>query len=305
MIKNQDEDLGLGDKVIQENRTRFLNKDGSFNVHRKGMFDRGAFSPYHAVLNASWTQFNFGLLGYYIFANIIFAFLYLACGRGAFPDIGALSFIHRFGQLFFYSVQVISTLGSSPMHPVTTQAEIVLAMESLIGLLGFALAASLLFARFSNPATKILFSENAVIAPYREGKGFMFRLINGRSNEIINLSAMVTMSLSNAEGKREIHQLVLERREVLVLPLNWTVVHPINESSPLYNLTQEDLKNKQAEFLVTINGVDQDLAKAIYARTSYKDGEVKVGYKFANMLEKTSEGTMVADPEKVGLIEKA
>ena len=85
--KNQEEDLGLGGKVIQENRTRFVNADGSFNVHRKGVFERGSFSPYHAILKASWTRFFFGVLLYYFIINIIFTVLYLASGNTAFPEL--------------------------------------------------------------------------------------------------------------------------------------------------------------------------------------------------------------------------
>src|SRR6185437_10890093 len=139
--KQTSEDLGLGDKVIQENQTRFLNKDGSFNVYRKGIFERGNFSPYHAVLNVTWPKFFFGVLGYYMVVNLGFSILYLFCGRQAFPDIAQLSFMHRFWQLFYYSIQVVSTLGSSPLHPATTASDILLALESMIGLFGFAVGA--------------------------------------------------------------------------------------------------------------------------------------------------------------------
>ncbi len=301
---NMQDDLGLGAKVIQENRTRFLNKDGSFNVHRKGMFERGAFSPYHAILSASWPRFFIGVLGYYFFVNVLFTFLYLFAGTRAFPDLSNLTIAHRFGQLFFYSIQVITTLGSSPLHPVTTGSQILLAIEAMVGLFGFAVGASLLFARFSNPATKILFSEKAVIAPYQGITGFMFRMINGRSNELITMTTTITLAMNGVDGKRIVSQLPLERDKVLVFPLNWTVVHPIDENSPLYGLTFDDLNKRQAEFLVSVNGIDQDLSKTIYARTSYKDGEVIVGAKFSNMLEQTPDGTIVADPTKVGEIEK-
>src|SRR5580700_2883526 len=130
-------DLGLGDKVAQENQTRFVNKDGSFNVHRKGVLNRGSFSPYHAVLNASWWRFNWGILGYYLSANLFFTVLYFLSGKNAFPDIANVDAGHRLGQLFFYSVQVITTLGTSPLHPANTMADAVLGIEAMVGLLGF------------------------------------------------------------------------------------------------------------------------------------------------------------------------
>src|SRR5262245_10665407 len=129
--KHNKNDLGLGDKVGQENRTRFVNHDGSLNVHRKGVFDRGNFSPYHAVLSASWPRFFWGVVVYYFVANLLFTVLYLVCGKMAFPDIAGLDHWHRFWQLYFYSVQVISTLGSSPLHPATVSADVVLAFEAM------------------------------------------------------------------------------------------------------------------------------------------------------------------------------
>jgi inward rectifier potassium channel len=300
--KEQTEDLGLGNKVIQENRTRFVNSDGSFNVHRKGVFDRGSFSPYHAILKASWTRFFFGVVLYYFVANLIFTVLYLASGRAAFPDIAGLDFIQRFGQLFFYSVQVISTLGSSPLHPAMAMADAILAVEAMVGLFGFAVGASLLFARFSNPATKILFSSNALIAPYEGGKGFMVRIINGRSNELIQVTATITLSITH-NGERDFHQLPLERKQVLTFPVNWTIVHPIDLDSPISGMSLDDILKADAEFVVNITAVDPDLSKTVYARRSYKDGEIMQG-KFTYILERDNDGTVVVDPARISEVEK-
>jgi inward rectifier potassium channel len=299
---NQKEDLGLGSKVIQENRTRFVNADGSFNVHRKGVFERGSFSPYHAILKASWTRFFLGVLVYYFIINIIFTILYLASGRMAFPDISTLGFAQRFGQLFFYSVQVISTLGSSPLHPATAMADAILAIEAMVGLFGFAVGASLLFARFSNPTTKILFSSNALIAPYEGGKGFMVRIINGRSNELIQVTASITLSMTH-NGERDFHQLPLERKQVLTFPVNWTIVHPIDLDSPISGMSLEQLLKADAEFVVNITAVDPDLSKTVYARRSYKDGEIMEG-KFAYILERDNDGTVVVDPARISEVDK-
>jgi inward rectifier potassium channel len=297
------EDMGLGDKVVQENRTRFINKDGSFNVHSKGMFERGSFSPYHAILSTSWPRFFLGVLGYYLFVNLAFTFLYMLCGRSAFPLLESFNIAGRFGQLFYYSVQIISTLGSSPLHPATTASQIVLALESMIGLFGFALGASLMFARFSNPSTKILFSEKAVISPYNKETGFMVRIINGRSNELINVEATLTLAMQDENGKRQFKLLSLERNKVLIFPLNWTIVHPINTESPLHKLTEQDLAERDAEFVLAITGTDQDISRVVYSRTSYIYDEVLVGAKFASIIERDSMGTVIVDPSRVSEIE--
>jgi inward rectifier potassium channel len=301
--KEEQEDLGLGNKVIEENRTRFINKDGTFNVHRKGILDRGNFSPYHAVLNAPWWRFNLGILVYYIIANFIFSILYFMSGRNAFSDISNLDSWHRFGQLFFYSVQVITTLGTSPLHPSNVMSDTVLAIEAMVGMLGFALAASLLFARFSNPPVKILYSNTAVISPYKNIKAFMVRIINGRSNELVNISATISVSMTAPDGKRSFHTLALERNNVLTFPLNWTIVHPITKNSPLFGKTADELDKAHAEFVVNITAVDPDLSKTIYSRRSYANGEIVEG-KFVYILERDSSGTVVVDPKRVSEIEK-
>lgn len=303
-INQAPQDLGLGEKVIQENRTRYVNRDGSFNVHRKGVFERGSFSPYHAILNLSWTRFYFGILLYYVLANLLFTSLYFFSGTQAFPEVAHLTATQRFGQLFFYSVQVITTLGSSPLHPANVRAEAVLAAEAMVGMLGFALGASLMFARFSNPAPGIKFSNRAVIAPYQAGTGFMFRIINSRSHELVQLNAVVTLALTRPDGKRKFEQLELERDAVLVFPLHWTVVHPIDKTSPLFGLGEKELAKANAEFIVTITAVDQDLSKTVYTRTSYRYNEVVFNARFVNIIEHTSNGTVVVDPKRIGEIEK-
>lgn len=300
---NKNLDLGLGDKVARENRTRFVNRDGSVNVYRKGMFDRGRFSPYHAILNASWRRFFFGVVLYYLVANLFFTAGYLLCGRAAFPDIANLDFWRRFWQLFFYSVQVISTLGSSPLHPATPMADALLALEAIVGLFGFAVGASLLFARFSNPAVKILFSDKGVLAPYLNLKAFMVRIINGRSNELVQVSATMTLAMNDEKGNRNFYVLPLERDQVQTFPVNWTIVHPIDENSPLKGKTVQQWYQLDAEFVINITAVDPDLSKTVYARTSYKDGEIVEG-KFTYIIEQDKNGTVTVDPDRISEIEK-
>ncbi len=302
--KKAAQDLGLGEKVIQENRTRYVNRDGSFNVHRKGVWETGSFSPYHAILNISWPRFYFGVFAYYVLANLVFTSLYFFSGEKAFPQIAELGAQARFGELFFYSVQVITTLGSSPLHPANFRSEVVLAIEAMVGMLGFALGASLMFARFSNPAPGIIFSRKAVISPYQGVTGFMFRIINNRSHELVQVGAVVTLAITGKDGKRSFQQLGLERDNVLVLPLHWTIVHPIDKNSPLYGLNAQDLSKANAEFVVSVTAVDQDLSKMVYTRTSYRFNEVVMNARFSNIIEHNAQGTVVVDPKRIHEIEK-
>jgi inward rectifier potassium channel len=299
----QGQDLGLGDRVVQENRTRLLNHDGSFNVYRKGVFEHGAFSPYHAILNMSWRRFFGLILAAYLLVNIIFTGLFLLCGLGAFPSIQGLDFFGRASALFFFSIHIITTIADGGLQPATLPANILLALEAMTGLLGFAMAAGITFARFSNPAVKFVFSDRAVIAPYKDITGFMFRMINGRSNELIDVRANVSVGLADNTGKRYFHQLALERDNILVFPLSWTVVHPITKDSPLYGLSSEEFVRREPEFLVSISAVDQDLSKTVYARQSYVADEVICGARFVNILEQNKEGTIFIDPARIHEIE--
>jgi inward rectifier potassium channel len=310
LANTPNEDLGLGAKVIQENQSRFINEDGSFNVHRKGVFERGAFSPYHALLSKTWPSFYAYLLSAYAIFTLIFTGLYLMAGRYAFSVILPEHLFARFGELFFFSIQILTTLGSSAIQPLTVLAKTIFALEAMTGILGFSVAAGLIFARLSNPAVRIIFSKQAVIAPYKDAAGnngtaFMFRIINCRSNEFIDVSAGVTLSMIDKTGTRIFRPLKLERDTVLVFPLHWTVVHAITKESPLSGMSAEMLTRATAEFLITIAATDQDLAKRINVRHSYLHDEVAVGAKFTNIIERTAAGTVVVDPKRIHEIEPA
>ncbi len=298
----QNSDLGLGDKVIQENETRLVNLDGTFNVSRKGVFNHGAFSPYHAILKASWPVFYLYIIAYLLGVVFLFTLLYLACGVYAFSGLEHLSLMQRFTQLLFFSTQVLAA-GASPIYPVSVSAEIAQGVESVVGLLGFALAAGLVFARFSNPRPKIVFSNRAVIAPYKEITAFMLRIINGRSNELIYVSASLVLSLLDKNGIRRFHKLRLERDQVESFAINWTIVHPIDEESPLFGLSESDLLRAKPEIVVTITATDEDLSKQVYVRRSYVTSEIAFGRKFAFILERDSKGNVVVDPNRIHEIE--
>jgi inward rectifier potassium channel len=288
--KEQNRDLGLGFKVSQEQRKRFVNRDGTFNVRREGIAGRSAFSLYHAILGISWPAFYAWLLGSFLLANAIFALGYLVSGSQAFPELAQLPGAARYRELFLYSIQVLTTLGANPLHPYTT-----------LGLLGFALATGLIIARFSNPRTELLFSDKAVIAPYNDITGFMFRIINGRNNELIDVTAAVTLTFTEKDGNRRFRQLPLERERVLVFPLNWTIVHPIDKASPLWGMKVDDLAESHAEFLITITSFDKNLSRVIYARFSYLYDEIVIGAKFVTMIKQDPDGRVVAD---AGLLSK-
>jgi inward rectifier potassium channel len=147
----------------------------------------------------------------------------------------------------------------------------------------------MIFARFSRPTAKILFSNSAIMAPYRGITAFEFRIANARKNQLIELEAKVLFSRTEdpqSKAGRQFHELSLERRKVAFFPLSWTIVHPIDEHSPLYGLTEEDFRLGQAEFLVLLTGIDETFSQTVHARSSYRAEEVVWNAKFANIFNR-------------------
>jgi inward rectifier potassium channel len=304
--KDDTQDLGLGSKITLQERTRFLNRDGSFNVERKGQSFFRALNPYHALLSMSWLKFYVMVVLSYFLVNTVFALLYMACGLEAIQGSGATSVGARFFDAFFFSVQTLATIGYGKMTPSGFGANIVVAFEALTGLFGFALATGLLFARFSQPNAKIQYSEKAVVAPFQGITGFMFRIVNERQNQLIEVAATLSYSrIEHVDGRkiRRFYQLPLERSKVVFFPLNWTIVHPIDEKSPLFGVTQKDLEATDAEFAILLTAIDETFSQTVHSRSSYKFDEVVVGAKFKDMFLPPQNGIVRVDMRLLSEIE--
>jgi len=310
-LNDQDlRDLGFGAVVSRESHERLLNRDGSFNVERKGLPLWSTFSAYHALLTMPWWRF-FGLVAVlYLIINALFGLAYLACGPGALGSDTAGMQNHTYLRAFFFSVQTLSTIGYGQIVPIGTAANSIVTLEALTGLIGIAIVTGLLFARFSRPTAKMLVSRYGVVAPYQNITAFEFRVANARSNELIEVSAKVLLSrFENFDGMRtrRYYPLRLERPGVTFLPLTWTVVHPIDENSPMWNETPESLRASQAEFLVLLSGFDETFAATVHTRTSFTPDEVLWGYRFANaFVQEKARGSKVAvDMQEFDHLEKA
>src|SRR5579859_3687487 len=180
-------DLGFGSVVSRESRQRLLNRDGSFNVSRQGLSFWTSLSPYQAMLTMSWTRFFFIVGTLYLALNALFACAFLLCGPNSIIDTAHVSSEPGFLRAFFFSVQTFATIGYGHISPAGLAANLLVTVEALTGLLVFALATGLLFARFSRPTAKIVFSENALIAPYQDATAFEFRIVNSRSSQLIEV----------------------------------------------------------------------------------------------------------------------
>jgi inward rectifier potassium channel len=184
---------------------------------------------------------------------------------------------------------------------------LVVTLESLVGLLGFALATGILFARFSRPTAHILFSEKALIAPYHGNTAFEFRIVNARRNQLIQVDAKVLFSRfkdGRAEA-REFTSLKLERERVPLFPLSWTIVHPIDSESPLFGLTAADVAAADGEFLVLLSGIDETFAQTVHARSSYKGEEIVWGGRFTNLFNPPRDGLLSIDIGRLDSFESA
>lgn len=304
----EERDLGFGAVVASESRKRLLNQDGTFNVARRGLGVWSSLSVYHALLRMSWPRFLATLAGGYLAANVIFAAGYLACGPTALVGDTARSG-GPFLTAFFFSVETLATIGYGHIYPAGIGANVLVVLESLTGVLGFALATGLLFARFSRPTARVVFSRQAVIAPYRGGRGFMFRIANARQSELIELQANVVLSLLEDVGERRVrrfHTLALERQHVAFFPLSWTIVHPIDEGSPLYGRTQAELVAGEAEVLVLLTGIEETFSQTVHARSSYRAGEIVWAARFADMFNRDADdGGLTIDMGRLHALEPA
>jgi inward rectifier potassium channel len=304
-----DSDLGFGSVVARESRKRFLNRDGTFNVRREGLNALDALSPYHFLLTLSWPRFLAATISLYVVTNALFAAVYTALGDGALSGAEHLDTLHRYGKAFFFSVHTLATIGYGNVYPSSLAADIVVALESLVGLLGFAVVAGIVFARFARPVARIVFSDKALVAPYRDGKtAFMFRIVNQRSNQLVELETKVLLSRrrKNPTGgmDRDFMALKLERDRVVFFPLAWTIVHPIDETSPLFGATADDLREWDAEFLVLLNGFDETFSQTVHTRSSYKADEVVWGAKYRSMFLPPTEDGIAVDVRKIHDFEK-
>jgi inward rectifier potassium channel len=280
---------------------RAINKDGSFNVRRRGLHGPG--NVYMHLVSLSWPRFWSSVALAYLVVNFIFAALYTMLGpsslRAADDDIG----LGTFSRAFFFSVHTLTTVGYGDLYPLGLAANVVSSVEAALGLMGFALATGLLFARFSRPNAQLVFSDRMVVAPYRDGYSLQFRIANRRANVMTDVLAdMMLMTVEqDASGqlRRNFVDLKLERKKIFFLALTWTVVHPIDASSPLAGKSAADLERLQAEVLILIRGYDDSFTQVVNTRYSYRWEEIQWSARFAPTFEVAPGGHLVLDLDRI------
>ena len=283
---------------------RIVRRDGSFNVRRRGARLRD-FHFYQFLIGVSWPTFLAIVLGSFLLVNLGFTGLYFAVGL---HGLRGLEDGPPFLQVFFFSIQTLTTVGYGAVAPRGTGAQVVSSVEAMMGVLGFAFSAGLLYGRFSRPVARLLFSRRALVAPYQEGSSLQIRVANMRRNAIVDLEAtLVYMSVegTGSAARRTYARLTLERSTVYFLPLTWTIVHPIDRDSPLWGKTEADLAAKAAEILVLIRGFDDTFNQVVNARCSYRYDEIAWGRRFLPAFANDEQGRLVLDLEKIDHAEDA
>ena len=281
---------------------RIINKDGSFNVHRNGTTWRD-FHPYLQLINMSFPKFLGALFFGYLVVNTLFAAAYYWLTPGQLQGAAAPDLLHRFWNDFFFSAHTLTTVGYGNIAPVGLGANILASAEAVVGVLGFAVATGLLFGRVSRPSAKLGFSENLLVSPYQDGTALEFRVVNRRTNSLMELEARVMLMTVDRQGgnsRRSYSILKLERDKVLFLPLTWTVVHPIDRDSPLFGKSAEDLDRSQAEVLIMLKAYDDTFNQMVIARHSYRHDEMVWGAHFAPAFSVDTDGDLILELRKVG-----
>ncbi|MCW3124531.1 MAG: Ion transport 2 domain protein [Bacteroidetes bacterium] len=294
-------DIGL-DHGAQAGRQRTVNLDGSYNI-KKITGERIDFDLYHWLITTSWNKYWLTVFLFYGFVNFIFAVFFYLAGPQNIAGISPTDNINDFMQCFFFSNQTFTTVGYGGMHPTGLFSSWLASMEAFIGLMSFALATGTLYGRFSKPKPNLKFSRNMIIAPVGEVTGLQFQLANQRASNIMDLEATVNFSwVDNTEGDqlRRFKQLNLELSKIAMFPLSWTINHIIDEQSPLYGMTEEEMKRDEIEIFVSLRGFDETYAQTIYIRMSYTWKDLIYGAKFQKPFYVGPDGKVVMDLRKVG-----
>jgi inward rectifier potassium channel len=299
MIK-QTFDPGLTNQFSGELR-RTINRDGTFNVHRRGTRLRN-FNFYLFLIDATWPHFIGVVIAAYLLVNTIFAGLFIWAGIEHLVGEQTNTGVGPFASAFFFSIHTLTTVGYGSVYPTGLLTNTIAGLEAMIGLMGFALATGLLYGRFSRPSARIIFSDVMLVAPYQDTTSLQFRIANERGNVLMELEAkvlMMTVDKSDGELRRKYVDLPLERPNVYFFPLTWTIVHPIGADSPLYGKTAQDLAVLETEFLIMIKGFDDTFSQFVHARYSYRHEELVWGARFQPAFFVDHSGDLVLELDRV------
>lgn len=279
------QDPGFGTKITGS-ADRLINKDGTYNIVREG---EQVWTAYQSLVEMSWSSFFLYVVVYYLGVNLIFGLGFVMIGVEKLSGVAASGWWNDLSAAFFFSVQTFTTVGYGAVNPIGGAANLLASADALVGLISTALCTGLFFARFSKAKAQLVFSKDALIAPYRgtEQLSFQFRIANSRESRVLNLQASVILSwvetLPTGYSSRRFFNLPLERDKVNLLPLNWTIVHLIDKHSPIKGWEPRDFTKNQAEVIIFIEGYDESFGQKIHVSSSYTCREIRWNAQFLPM----------------------
>lgn len=278
---------------------RFLNPDGTFNIEREGWRRSRWDDLYHVLLSTSWPQFWALVLSTYLLVNSLFGFLYFLIGPAALSGLHTERGVSRALDCFFFSVQTLATIGYGHISPIGLSANLIVTLEALTGMISIAMATGLIFARFSRPRAKVVFSRQALIQNLDGVPCLTFRMANTRLNQIVQATVSVvlvrTEQTSEGDTFRNLYDLKLERAVSPLFSMTWTVVHEITADSPLYKKKHEDFVRADSEFMVVVSGIDDTLSQNVFARYSYIPEDILWDRRFHDILGRSASGRIKVD----------
>jgi len=296
---------GFGSGVNNQG-DRLLNKDGSFNVKRSGQSLIERISPFHQLITMSWGHLFLLILGVFTGLNLIFTGIYYLIGLDELTGLVKKDSLGIFVEVFSFSAQTLTTVGYGRVNPVDELASLLASFEGLSGLMSFALLTGILYGRFSRPNAKLLFSESAVFAPFQNSIALMFRIANQRKNQLIECEANLLFNYHDKEtGNRRFINIDLEYSKINALSLSWTIVHPIDEKSPMFGLSKAELQEMNPEIILMFKAYDDTYAQMIHTRHSYTYEEMIWGAKFIPMYKRAENGKVTElELNKIGQIQR-
>ena len=304
-------ELGFGTTDVRQKR--LINKDGTYNYVRLGVPFYETFNVYHYLLSASWTKLILIIVGWYSIFNFLFVGLYYGLAPEQITGMSYTNESGRFWEIYFFSAQTLTTVGYGRINPMGITASALASLEALTGLMSFALITGLLFARFAKAPAKLMFAEKAVIAPFtwneQQVPAFMFRTANPYNTSLMNMKAQITVNIvekidEDGTEQRRFYPLPLERSEINFFPSSWTLVHPIDENSPLYGFTLADFEKAKTEFMILISGFDETFDQNVFIRYSYGYNEIEWGAKYVRIFDFNENYQATVDLGRLSTFEK-
>lgn len=267
---------------------------GDIDAIKLGMSRFSLRDPYYLVLTISWPVFFALTVSFYLSTNLIFALAYYAvpgCINNARPGV--------FVDHFFFSIETLATVGYGVMSPANIYGHVVASTEIIFGLMSMAVITGLVFTRFSRPRPRLLFSQVAVVAPYELHPALMVRLVNQRHGTVAEATARMTLLRRTRmpDGKilRRFIDLRLERPSTPILSLSWSLIHLIDETSPLWGATAETLEQESILLVASISGYDESISANVVARQTYSARKVLFEHEFIDVMDQLPTGEVVLD----------